>query len=169
MSETPLRRAYVGVGSNLGDALTEVRTALADLAIVPGIRLAAASRLYGNPPMGPPSQPDYVNAVAALDTTLAPHALLAALQAVEHAHGRVRGGERWGPRTLDLDLLLYADSVIDDAVLRVPHPGIAERAFVLVPLAEVAPASLDVPGRGSLAALLAACDDSALRVVGCAA
>lgn len=169
MSDPPVQRAYVGLGSNLADPSSQVGAALAELATLPGTRLVAASRLYGNPPMGPQTQPDYVNAVAALDTTLTPLGLLAALQAVEQAHGRARDGERWGPRTLDLDLLVFADQVIDEASLRVPHPGIAERAFVLVPLAEVAPADLDVPGHGSLRALLAGCDAGALRPLDSAA
>ncbi len=165
MSEPVVQRAYVGVGSNLGCPVTQVSTALRELAGLPGTRLVAVSRLYGNPPMGPQSQPDYVNAAAALDTTMTPHALLGALHGIERAHGRVRGGERWGPRTLDLDLLMYGEKCLDEPTLRLPHPGIAERAFVLVPLADVAPADLEVPGHGALATLLAACETSGLRVL----
>ncbi|MCB1745949.1 MAG: 2-amino-4-hydroxy-6-hydroxymethyldihydropteridine diphosphokinase [Gammaproteobacteria bacterium] len=153
----PTRRAFVGLGSNLDDPAGQVRRAFTALAALPGTSLAARSRLYRNPPMGPQDQPDYVNAVAALDTTFTAEALLDALQGVERAHGRVRDGTRWGPRTLDLDLLVYADAVIATAGLHVPHPGIAERAFVLVPLAEIAP-RLDIPGLGAVADLLEAVD-----------
>jgi 2-amino-4-hydroxy-6-hydroxymethyldihydropteridine diphosphokinase len=147
------RRAYVGLGSNLDDPAGQVRRALAALAELPDTRLAARSRLYRNPPMGPQDQPDYVNAVCALDTALAAATLLEALHGVERAHGRVRDGRRWGPRTLDLDLLVYDTAEIATPGLQVPHPDIAERAFVLVPLAEIAPA-LDVPGLGLVTALL---------------
>ena len=107
--------------------------------------------------MGPPGQPDYVNAVMALETALPPHDLLKALQQIEQSHGRVRTGLRWGPRTLDLDILLYGGEQIRDAVLTVPHAGLALREFVLYPLAEIAPPGLDIPGLGRLDALLAAC------------
>ena len=151
MEVTPPALAYIGLGSNLDDPKDQVLRALAALAALPGSRLAARSSLYRTPPMGPPGQADYVNAVAALETTLAPHALLDALQAIEHGHARVRD-VRWGPRTLDLDLLTYGALQLHDARLTVPHPGIADRAFVLVPLAEVAPA-LEIPGLGSVAML----------------
>jgi 2-amino-4-hydroxy-6-hydroxymethyldihydropteridine diphosphokinase len=104
--------------------------------------------------MGPSEQPDYINAVAAIDTELSPHALLDALQDIEQAHGRVRKGERWGPRTLDLDVLLYGEQVIDDQRLIIPHPGIAERAFVLYPLYEITGEDFNIPGHGPLQALL---------------
>lgn len=154
-SRTPVR-VYVGIGANLDDPQQQVTTALGELARLPQSRLTRASSLYRTPPMGPPGQPDYINAVAELETTLAPHALLDELQALERAHRRVRA-EHWGPRTLDLDLLLYGQAVIDDERLRVPHPGVATRAFVLLPLAEIAP-SLDVPGSGRVDALCAAAD-----------
>ena len=144
---------YVGLGSNLEDPVAQVERALAALTRLPGTRREAVSSLYRTPPMGPPGQPDYVNAVAELSTTLAPHRLLDELQAVEQAHARVRA-ERWGPRTLDLDILLFGDEQLADARLRVPHPGIAERAFVLLPLCEIAPA-VSIPGLGPAAALLA--------------
>lgn len=132
-------RAYIGLGSNLGDPLAQLRSAVKALEQLPGSRLTAVSRFYRSSPMGPGDQPDYLNAVAMLDTTLEPLALLDALQAIEQQQGRVRSGERWGPRTLDLDLLLYGAEEIDHPRLRVPHPGIRERNFVLVPLAELAP------------------------------
>ena len=144
---------YVGLGSNLDDPQTQVRRALVALAALPDTRCTAVSGLYRTPPMGPPGQPDYINAVAALETRLAPHALLDQLQAIERAHARVRA-ERWGPRTLDLDILVYGQQVLADQRLSVPHPGVAERAFVLLPLSEIAP-DLSIPGLPTPAALLA--------------
>jgi len=148
-------RAYVGVGSNLDDPLKQVRQALAELDSIARTRCVLRSSLYRSAPMGPQDQPQYVNAVAGLDTELAPLDLLHALQAVEERHGRTRSALRWGPRTLDLDLLMYADRQIESAELTIPHPGLHERPFVLYPLAEIA-ADLIVPGRGSLAELVAA-------------
>ncbi|MEQ8232075.1 MAG: 2-amino-4-hydroxy-6-hydroxymethyldihydropteridine diphosphokinase [Gammaproteobacteria bacterium] len=161
MSTLATRRAYIGLGSNLDDPAAQVRHALRALDDLPGTRRVAASRLYRNPPMGPQDQPDYVNAVAALDTSLAAEALLSELQGLERAQGRVRGGQRWGPRRIDLDLLVYDTARIDRPGLAVPHPGIAERAFVLVPLAEIAPA-LDIPGHGPIVDLLARVDAHAV-------
>lgn len=149
-------RVFIGIGANLDDPLTQVTRALRELAELPETALIAASPLYRSPPLGPPGQPDYVNAVAELSTSLAPHALLDELQGLERAHHRVRA-ERWGPRTLDLDLLLYGEAVIDDERLTVPHPGIASRAFVLLPLVDLAPA-LELPGLGRVRELCAALD-----------
>jgi len=139
--------AYIGVGSNLDDPRRQVETALAELGDLPATRVTHPSSLYRTPPMGPPDQPDYVNAVVEIETGLAPLALLDELQRLENLHRRVRGSERWGPRTLDLDLLLYGDLRLDEPRLTVPHPGLAQRAFVLVPLVEIAP-SLSIPGLG---------------------
>jgi 2-amino-4-hydroxy-6-hydroxymethyldihydropteridine diphosphokinase len=158
--------AYVGIGSNLGDPPARVRAALDALGALPRTRLVAASPLYANPPFGPVPQPEFVNAVAALDTALGAIDLLHHLRAIEQAHGRVRDGTRWGPRSLDLDLLLYGDAVIAIDGLTVPHPGLPERNFVLYPLADVAPGGLEVPGLGPLAALLAACPSDGLRKLG---
>jgi 2-amino-4-hydroxy-6-hydroxymethyldihydropteridine diphosphokinase len=141
--------AYIGLGSNLDDPRRQVSQALVELGGMPGSRLLASSSLYRTPPMGPPGQPDYINAVAQIETALSPHALLDALQAIERAHDRVRT-VRWGPRTLDLDLLLYDQQEIADERLCVPHPGLTERAFVVLPLLEIAP-TLRVPGFGALA------------------
>ncbi|HEY0719807.1 MAG TPA: 2-amino-4-hydroxy-6-hydroxymethyldihydropteridine diphosphokinase [Gammaproteobacteria bacterium] len=145
-------RAYIGLGSNLDDPLSQVKSALAELAYLPRSRLHAASPLYRTPPLGPAGQPDYINAVAALDTELAPLALLDELQRIEQHHGRVRGPLRWGPRTLDLDLLLYGDAVISSERLTVPHPGLRERPFVIFPLRAIAPALILADGT-SLASL----------------
>ncbi|MFP4079705.1 MAG: 2-amino-4-hydroxy-6-hydroxymethyldihydropteridine diphosphokinase [Ectothiorhodospira sp.] len=156
---------FIGIGANLNDPALQVRRALEALDGLPRCRLVRASALYRNPPMGPRDQPDYVNAVCALETELSPEGLLEALQAVEARHGRQRGEKRWGPRTLDLDLLLYGDRVLDAPHLTVPHPGIAQRAFVLHPLAEIAP-DLKIPGLGPLPPLLQACPAHGLiRVV----
>jgi len=158
-----LSRAYVGLGSNLQAPAEQVRAGLKELGALPDTRLGPVSALYRSPPMGPPDQPDYINAVAALDTTLAPLNLLEHLQAIEAAHGRVRG-RHWGPRTLDLDLLLYGDLELREDRLTVPHPGMHERAFVLYPLAEIAP-QLRIPGRGALQDLLQACPRAGLEKV----
>ncbi len=128
--------AYVAIGSNLGDRDAHVATAWSELDALPGTVLRRRSRIYETAPVGPGPQEPYLNAVAELDTTLSARALLDALLAIEARAGRVRRG-RWGPRTLDLDLLLYGDEAIDEPDLSVPHPRMIERAFVLVPLAEL--------------------------------
>lgn len=130
--------AFIGLGSNLDDPAGHICQALEALAELPDTRLAAHSSLYRSPPMGPPDQPDYINAVAELHTALAPEHLLDHLHAIEQQHGRERT-EHWGPRTLDLDLLLYGDQKINTSRLTVPHAGMRERAFVLYPLQEIAP------------------------------
>lgn len=149
--------AYLGLGSNLDDPAAQVARAVTTLGRLRDSRLLAVSRFYRNPPMGPQDQPDYVNAVVALETFLEPRELLAEMQAIERAQGRDRSGPRWGPRTIDLDLLAYGEQVIDEPQLHVPHPGVAERAFVLVPLAEIAP-DARLPGLAPLATLLAGVD-----------
>ncbi len=139
--------AYVGLGSNLGDRATTLAAAVDRLRATVGVRVTAVSSLLENPAVGgPDGSPPFVNAAAELRTTLPPHELLAALQRIEAAMGRVRR-VRWGPRTLDLDLLLYGDRVIASADLTVPHPLMHAREFVLVPLAEIAPAAVH-PGLG---------------------
>lgn len=155
-------RAYIGLGSNLADPLAQLRQALSALSALPACRLAAVSSFYRSVPMGPPDQPDYINAVAALDTNLAPLSLLDALQGIEHAQGRVRGAQRWGPRTLDLDLVLFGDQVLDESRLTVPHPGLRERNFVLVPLHELVP-DLILPGGEALAQLMQTCSREGLE------
>ena len=147
-------RVFIGLGSNRAGPARQVRQALKALNRLPGSRLQAQSPLYRNPPMGPWWQPDYVNAVAELRTNLSPRALLAALQRIESRQGRKRGWVRWGPRSLDLDILVWGRRRLALPGLIVPHPGIAQRAFVLFPLAELAP-GLDVPGYGRIEYLLA--------------
>lgn len=158
-------RAYIGLGSNLSDPEGQLQQAIEALRELPDSRLTAVSPFYRSQPMGPADQPDYVNAVAMLDTNLEPLVLLDALQAIEQRQGRVRSGERWGPRTLDLDLLLYGAQVIDHPRLTVPHPGIAVRIFVLRPLADLAP-ELVLPDGKALADLLAACPDEEIALLG---
>lgn len=140
------RTAYIGLGSNLDGPVDRVIAGIEALSALPDTRVTAKSPLYGSAPMGPAEQPDYVNAVARLQTGLDAHELLDGLQRIETRAGRDRSGERWGPRTLDLDLLLHADLQCRDERLTLPHPGITERAFVLVPLAAIAP-DLMLPGR----------------------
>jgi 2-amino-4-hydroxy-6-hydroxymethyldihydropteridine diphosphokinase len=148
--------AYIGLGANLGDPVNQILAARRELQLQPGLCEVAFSGLYRSAPMGPENQPDYVNAVMAVSTRIGPHDLLALLQRVENVHGRVRTGEHWGPRTLDLDLLLYGDETIARPELTVPHPGIADREFVLIPLFEIAP-ELSVPGCGTLRELMRTC------------
>jgi len=155
--------AYIGVGSNLGDSRARVLAAFEALGAMPRTRLIARSRLYRTRPFGPVQQGDFINAVAGLLTQLSAAQLLQEIRGIEAAAGRVRTG-RWGPRTLDLDLLVYGAERIATTELTVPHPGIAERGFVLAPLADIAP-TLDVPGRGRVATLLAALPEDGIAEV----
>jgi 2-amino-4-hydroxy-6-hydroxymethyldihydropteridine diphosphokinase len=143
-----MERVYIGLGSNLDNPLQHVQTAIAELAALPDCTLLAQSPWYGSAAVGPGEQPDYVNGVACLDTNLEPHALLDNLQAIEQSHRRVRQ-QHWGPRTLDLDLLLYGQQVIHTERLQVPHPWLQQRNFVVLPLADVAP-ELTLPDHTSL-------------------
>lgn len=150
-----MERAYVALGSNLGDREATIRAAVAALGAAPGVRVAAVSSLIETDPVGYVDQPRFLNGAAALDTSLEPRALLELLLDVERRFGREReGAPPQGPRTLDLDLLLYGDAQIDEPGLRVPHPRLHERAFVLGPLAEL-DRSLEVPGKGDIQTLLA--------------
>ena len=153
--------AYVGLGSNLHDPAAQLRAAIEALARLPRSRLVAHSAFYRNPPMGPQGQPDFVNAVAGLLTTLPAAEFLSELQEIEAAHGRRRDGPRWGPRTLDLDLLLHGGLRVDGPGLTLPHPGLGERPFVLIPLLELAP-GLRLPGGPRIAQLAAAAGDGGL-------
>lgn len=155
--------AYIGIGSNLGDSVARVQAAFEALARVERTQLIARSSLYRTRPFGPVAQGDFVNAVAGVLTQLTASELLAALRSIESAAGRVRT-ERWGPRTLDLDLLVYGDRRIAEPDLTVPHPGIAERGFVLRPLNDVAP-TLDVPGVGRVQELLRKLPDDGIAAV----
>jgi 2-amino-4-hydroxy-6-hydroxymethyldihydropteridine diphosphokinase len=154
----------IGLGGNLDAPADRVRRARKALAGSEGIREVAFSSLYRSRPMGPQDQPDYVNAVMAIETDLEPLALLDRLQAIEALEGRVRIGERWGPRTLDLDLLVFGNQVIQHPRLTVPHPGLAVREFVLHPLAEILP-DLDVPGVGRIRELAEQCPHNGIEVL----
>ncbi|MGB3288828.1 MAG: 2-amino-4-hydroxy-6-hydroxymethyldihydropteridine diphosphokinase [Burkholderiaceae bacterium] len=156
-----MTRAYVGLGANLGEALASLKQAASELAQVPGVSALTLSPFYRSAPVDS-SGPDYVNAVAALETTLDADALLAAMQKIELDHGRLRP-YRNAPRTLDLDLLLYGEQEISRPELTVPHPRMHQRAFVLRPLADLAP-TLRLR-QGSLAELLAACSDQRLEAL----
>jgi 2-amino-4-hydroxy-6-hydroxymethyldihydropteridine diphosphokinase len=147
--------AYIALGANLDQPIEQIRQGLAMLAELPNSRLLATSSLYRTAPVGVSGHPDYINAVAKLETRLESGALLKFLQVIEAQQGRARQADVIAPRTLDLDLLLYGESCIATPELEVPHPRMPERAFVLVPLAEIAP-ELHIPGAGPLAALLPA-------------
>lgn len=153
---------YIALGSNLGDARGQVLRAFDALDGLPQTRLLARSPLYLTPPWGVVDQPAFINAVARVDTGLTPHALLDALLAVERAAGRVRDGERWGPRTLDLDVLHVEGVTLSDERLTLPHPRIAERAFVLLPLNDLAP-DLWLSGQGRVGELLAGIDTAGCK------
>jgi 2-amino-4-hydroxy-6-hydroxymethyldihydropteridine diphosphokinase len=144
--------AYVGIGSNLDEPAVQVRRALAALPTLPQTQLVLRSSLYGSRPLGPVLQPDFVNAVAALLTQLDAQQFLDGLCRLEAELGREPSQERWGPRRIDLDLLIFGQQRIDSPGLTLPHPGIVQRNFVLYPLAEVAP-DLVVPGCGRVAEL----------------
>lgn len=156
-----MARAFIGLGSNLQDPAQQLQSALKALTSTEGVTHVAASPFYRSVAVGPGEQPDYVNAVAALQTYLSPLALLEALQTIEQSHGRVRGAQRWTARTLDLDLLLFDDAVIESERLTVPHPQMAERNFVLRPLWDLAP-ELTLPDGRPIAALLAMCGDEGI-------
>ncbi|HEY8097086.1 MAG TPA: 2-amino-4-hydroxy-6-hydroxymethyldihydropteridine diphosphokinase [Methylobacter sp.] len=160
--ETEWVTAYIGLGSNLADPALQIKSARTAITQIAGVKELAFSSLYHSPPMGPQDQPDYVNAVMCIATELPPLDLLRCLQRIENDQGRVRKDQRWGARTLDLDVLIYGDRIIELPDLLVPHPGLAERAFVLYPLHEIAPQLL-VPGKGHIADLLAKCPLNGLK------
>ncbi|MGF1758420.1 2-amino-4-hydroxy-6-hydroxymethyldihydropteridine diphosphokinase [Photobacterium sagamiensis] len=156
-------RAYIAIGSNLGDPVAQANSAITALKQIPDIEVVAVSSLYSSTPMGPQNQPDYINAVVAIDTSLSPLNLLDKTQAIELEHGRVRKDERWGPRTLDLDIILYGDLVHHCERLTVPHYGMKVREFVLYPLAEITP-DLILPDNTTLQQLLAQVDRNGLAI-----
>lgn len=158
MPDAPWRPAYIGLGSNLGDPAAQLRAALDALGASPYARSLVASPFYRTAPFGPVEQPHFVNAVAGLLTRLEPHALLAELRALEQRLGRRPPRERWGPREIDLDLLVHGGAECADAVLTLPHPGIPQRDFVLYPLRDIAP-DLWVPGQGRVRDLAARVQD----------
>lgn len=156
--------SYIAIGSNQADPIQQAKQAITALNDIKETSLMSCSSLYCSAPMGPQDQPDYINAVAAIDTNLSAIALLDALQAIEQSQGRERKEERWGPRTLDLDILLYADQIIDQPRLTVPHYGMKEREFVLYPLFEIAP-ELIMPDGTALSEMLKRCDKNGLTSI----
>ncbi|ELY4672088.1 2-amino-4-hydroxy-6-hydroxymethyldihydropteridine diphosphokinase [Cronobacter muytjensii] len=154
--------AYIALGSNLAEPLSQVKDALAALAQIPHSRIVATSSFYRTPPLGPQDQPDYLNAAVALETSLTADALLDNTQRIELQQGRVRKAERWGPRTLDLDIMLFGDETINTPRLTVPHYDMKNRAFMLLPLAQIAP-TLHFPDGERLADVLERLDCSAIR------
>ena len=154
--------AYIALGSNLADPFAQIKSARTSIASLAGVQELAFSSLYHSLPMGPQNQPDYLNAVMSVATDLLPIDLLRCLQNIENDHGRVRKDERWGARTLDLDILIYGDQELDLPDLTVPHKGLAERSFVLYPLFEIAP-EIVVPGKGPITELVAKCPLAGLK------
>lgn len=161
-----MQSVHIGLGSNLGEPVEQLRQAMQAMDNLPGTRLRKASSLYSSAPLGPADQPRYTNAVALLETSLEPLQLLDLLQDIERQHGRQRTGERWGPRTLDLDILLFGNRAIQHERLQVPHYHMHMRPFVLYPLAEVSSADLELPDGRLLVDLLMRCpqDDSLHRL-----
>lgn len=151
---TPWTPVYVGLGSNLDNPYRQLTTALEALAGLPDTRVVCCSEFVESAPLGPTDQPDFTNAVAGLLTKMEPVALLSALQAIEKQHGRTASDEKWGPRPLDLDVLVFGRRQISGPTLTVPHPCLHERPFVLRPFAEIAP-HVAVPGRGATVLTLA--------------
>lgn len=156
-----MAHAYIGLGSNLDDPRAQLEQAFAELSSIPATELMDRSALYRSQAVGPGDQPDYINAVALLDTNLTPIQLLDTLQAIEQSHKRVRI-EHWGPRTLDLDILLFDNQTINSERLQVPHPYISQRNFVIYPLADINP-TLTLPSGIALADLLANCPKDGLE------
>lgn len=148
-----MTRVYIALGSNLASPLTQVNAAIAALGTLPDSRIVAVSGFYRTPPLGPQDQPDYLNAAVALETSLAPEALLDHTQRIELDQGRVRKAERWGPRTLDLDIMLFGDETLATSRLTVPHYDMKNRGFMLWPLFEIAP-ELHFPDGETLVSVL---------------
>jgi len=155
---------YIGLGSNLEQPQQQIKNAVTELRHLPDSRYINDSGLYLSCPMGPENQPDYYNAVALIETRLEPLNLLDHLQAIENALGRVRA-HHWGPRVIDLDILLYGDKQISSDRLQVPHPGLGEREFVLYPLLKLC-ATLDIPGHGKLQQIIKQCPERGLKYLG---
>jgi 2-amino-4-hydroxy-6-hydroxymethyldihydropteridine diphosphokinase len=159
-----MNRCFVALGANLGDTLQQLESALAQVQQLPACSLIATSPWYRSKAIGPGQQPDYINGVILLETSLSPHSLLTQLQAIEDVHGRVRT-ERWAARTLDLDILLYGDITLNSSDLHIPHPRMQQRNFVLFPLFDLAP-QLTLPCGTPLESLLASCPSDGLQRLG---
>ena len=156
---------WIGLGSNMGQAADQVEQAIAALTDAPGLELTARSSLYRTAPVGNVDQPDFINAVVRASCRIGCYVLLEALQEIEKRFGRTRDGERFGPRSLDLDLLMYADQTVFSPQLELPHPRMHERLFVLEPLTEIE-GDITVPGRGRLSVLRQACLDQRVQRLG---
>ncbi len=156
---------WIGLGSNMGQAADQVEQAIAALTDAPGLELTARSSLYRTAPVGNVDQPDFINAVVRASCRIGCYVLLEALQEIEKRFGRTRDGERFGPRSLDLDLLMYADQTVSSPQLELPHPRMHERLFVLEPLTEIE-GDITVPGRGRLSVLRQACLDQRVQRLG---
>lgn len=159
-------RSYIGLGGNQGDSMTLFLSAIRALGTLPQTCVVGVSPLYKTPPMGPADQAEYHNAVVMLETELQPLELLDGLQAIEQEHGRVRKDERWGPRTLDLDILLYGEQTLHEARLQVPHYGLAQRIFVVQPLVDLMGENALIPGQGRLGDLLERLEGSPIACLG---
>ena len=156
---------WIGLGSNMGQAADQVEQAIAALTDAPGLELTARSSLYRTAPVGNVDQPDFINAVVRASCRIGCYVLLESLQEIEKRFGRTRDGERFGPRSLDLDLLMYADQTVSSPQLELPHPRMHERLFVLEPLTEIE-GDITVPGRGRLSVLRQACLDQRVQRLG---
>lgn len=156
-------KVYIGLGSNLNDPQSQLKKAIISLEMVPSTTVVRTSSFYKSKPVGPQDQPDYINAVVELDTELSAQVLMDYLQGIENEQGRVRE-QKWGPRTLDLDILLYGDEIIQGDHLEVPHVEMHKRGFVLVPLDEISPDCV-IPGVGSVQTLLQQVDTDDLMVL----
>ncbi len=158
-----MNNIFIGLGSNLSDPVQQVLIAMEALEKIPETSVIQQSSLYASPPMGPQDQPDYINAVVELNSELSAHELLDELQSIEQNQGRVRL-RHWGERTLDLDIIVYGEKEIDDDRLHIPHKGLADRAFVLYPLAEIAP-DLVIPKFGNINDLVQSCARAGLNKI----
>jgi len=157
--------AYIGLGSNLEKPAEQVKKARLTIAEHPGFTELRFSSLYSSPPMGPQDQPHYVNAVMSVSTDLSAIKMLRILQKIEADFGRIRNGERWGARIIDLDLLLFADQIIAHPDLIVPHAGLSERAFVLYPLSDITPENMPISGLGTIKQLISQCPFDGLKKI----
>jgi len=153
---------YIGLGSNMESPKQQIKSAIKSIGEISAAQILKVSSLYSSKPMGPQNQNNYINSVAKIDTDLTPHELLECLQDIENQHGRIRK-ERWGPRTLDLDILIYGKEIIKDSNLTIPHPEIENRSFVLAPLVEI-DRNCIIPDKGKAHDLLAIIDQEGLEI-----
>ena len=155
--------AYIGLGSNLNEPLQQITMAIENIKKIPNSCYILSSKLYDYSPMGPPDQPNFINAVVAIVTQLKPHGLLLELQKIEHKQKRIRNELKWGPRTSDLDLLCQGQEIIEDDILTLPHPGICKRNFVLLPLMDISP-DIMIPRLSNMVDLLKKIENNPIRL-----